>query len=127
MRDSIGAGVGPAFVTVDGVRFSNMYTDMAVSGEAYEPPLSFYNSSLDDDLSGAMLAGLLHEGADFRIADNTLLGLKLTYSMLGDIETSGGYDLHAAHTFDPDFEHHDTFAGARSCALMLTVKYIFGN
>lgn len=47
--------------------------------------------------------------------------------MLGDIETSGGYDLHSAHAFDPDFEHHNTSAGARFWALMLTVKFFFGN
>ena len=123
----LGAGVGPAFVTVAGVRFSDMNTDTAVNGAVYEPPLSFYNAILDDDLSGTVLAGHLHAGADFRIADRTSLGLKLTYSMLGDIETSGGYDLHAAHAFDPDFEHHDTFAGARSLALMFTVKYFLGN
>ena len=123
----LGAGVGPAFVTVAGVRFSDMYRDTAVNGEVHDPPLSFYNASLDDDLSDTVLAGHLHAGADFRLADRTWLGLKLTYSMLGDIETSGGYDLHAAQAFDPDFEHHDTFAGARSWSLMLTVKYFFDN
>ena len=123
----LGAGVGPAFVTVAGVRFSDMYRDTAVNGDVHDPPLSFYNASLDDDLSDTVLAGHLHAGADFRLADRTWLGLKLTYSMLGDIETSGGYDLHAAQAFDPDFEHHDTFAGARSWSLMLTVKYFFDN
>ncbi len=118
----LGAGVGPAFVTVAGVRFSDEYRDTAVNGDVYDPPLSFYNASLDDDLSDTVLAGHLHAGADFRITDRTWLGLKLTYSMLGDIETSGGYDLHAAQALDPDFEHHDTFAGARSWTLMLTVK-----
>ena len=123
----VGAGVGPAFVTVVGVRFSDRYMDMAVNGDIYDPPLSFYNASLDDDLSDTVMAAHLHAGADLRVTDRTRLGLKLTYTMLGDIETSGRYDLHAAHAFDPDFEHHDTFAGARSWALMLTVKYVFDN
>ena len=34
----LGAGVGPAFVTVAGVRFSDMYRDTAVNGEVYDPP-----------------------------------------------------------------------------------------
>ena len=123
----VGAGVGPAFVTVAGVRFSDMYMDTAVNGDVYDPPLSFYSASLDDDLSDTVLAGHLHAGADFRVADRIWLGLKLTYSLLGDIETSGGYDLHAAQAFDPNFEHHDTFAGARSWVLMLTAKYFFDN
>ncbi len=123
----VGAGVGPAFVTVAGVRFSDMYMDTAVNGDVCDPPLSFYNASLDDDLSDTILAGHLHAGADFRIVDRTWLGLKLTYSMLGDIETSGGYDLHPGQALDPDFEHHDTFAGARSWTLTFTVKYVFDN
>ena len=123
----LGAGVGPAFVTIAGVRFSDAYMDTAVNGEVYDPPLSFYNASQDDDLSGTTLAGHLHAGADFRIAARISVGLKLTYSMLGDIESRGGYDLHPAHAFDPDFEHHTTFAGARFWALMFTVKYFFGN
>ena len=123
----LGAGVGPAFVTVAGVRFSDEYRDTAVNSDVYDPPLSFYNTSLDDDLSDTVLAGHLHAGADVRIADRTWLGLKMTYSMLDDIETRGGYDLHAAHALDPDFEYHDTFAAARSWTLMFTGKYAFDN
>ena len=46
------------------------------NSDVYDPPLSFYNSSLDDDLSDMVLAGHLHAGADVRIADRTWLGLK---------------------------------------------------
>ena len=53
----LGAGVGPAFVTVAGVRFSDEYRDTAVNSDVYDPPLSFYNTSLDDDLSDTVLAG----------------------------------------------------------------------
>ena len=97
------------------------------SSDVYDPPLSFYNTSLDDDLSDTVLAGHLHAGADVRIADRTWLGLKMTCSMLDDIETRGGYELHAAHALDPDFEYHDTFAAARSWTLMFTGKYAFDN
>ena len=123
----LGAGVGPAFVTVAGVRFSDEYRDTAANSDVYDPPLSFYNSSLDDDLSDMVLAGHLHAGADVRIADRTWLGLKMTYSMLDDIETRGKYDLHAANALDPNFEYHDTFAAARSWTLMFTGKYAFDN
>ena len=44
----LGAGVGPAFVTVAGVRFSDEYRDTAVNSDVYDPPLSFYNTSLDE-------------------------------------------------------------------------------
>ena len=123
----LGAGVGPAFVTVAGVRFSDEYRDTAINGDVYDPLLSFYNASLDADLSDTVLAGHLHAGADVRIADRTWLGLKMTYSMLDDIETRGGYDLHAANALDPDFEYHNTFAASRSWTLMFTGKYAFDN
>ena len=123
----VGAGVGPAFVTVAGVRFSDMYRDTAANGDVYDPPLSSYNARLDDDLSDTVLAGHVHAGADFRVADRIWLGLKLTWSLLGDIEASGGYDLHPANSLVPNFEHHDTFAGARSWLLMLTARYVFDN
>ena len=58
----LGDGVGPAFVTVAGVRFSDEYRDTAVNSDVYDPPLSFYNTSLDDDLSDTVLAGHLHGG-----------------------------------------------------------------
>lgn len=121
----VGAGLGPAFVTVAGVRFSDEYRDTAADGDVHDPPLSSYNARLDDDLSATVPAWQLHAGADFRVAGGTALGAKLTWSMLADVETSGGYDLHAAHAFDPDFSHHDTFSGARFWTLLFTVKHVF--
>ena len=72
-------------------------------------------------------AGHLRAGADYGLNAKTLLGLKLTYSMMGDIEASGGYSLHPFHERDPDFPNHNTFTGARYWTLTLTVKRLFGN
>lgn len=58
----LGAGVGPACVTMAGVRLSDLCMDTAVNGDVYDPPLSFYNASLDDDQSGTAPAGHLHAG-----------------------------------------------------------------
>ena len=121
----VGAGLGPAFVTVAGVRFSDEYRDTAADGDLYDPPLSYYDARLDDDLSATVPAWRLHAGADFGVAARTWLGAKLTWSMLADIETSGGYDRHAVHALDPDFTHHDTFSGARYWTLSLTARYVF--
>ena len=74
-----------------------------------------------------VLAGHLHAGVDYGLNDKTLLGLKLTYSMMGDIEASGGYSLHPFHERDPDLTNHNTFTGARYWTLTLTVKHLFGN
>ena len=123
----LGAGLGPAFVEVSGVRFSTDYEDTSGNAQAYDPPLSFYNSRQDEDLSDTVLAGHLHTGADYALNAKTLLGLKVTYSMVGDIESSGGYSLHPFHEQDPDFPNHNTFTGPHYWTLSFTVKFLFGN
>ena len=123
----VGAGVGPAFVAVRGVRFSDEYFDTAANDAAYNPPLSSYNARLDDDFTGTVLAGHAHAGVDFGLNHRTALGVKLTYSMLGEIEYIGTYQQHAAHRFDPDFTHTDTFTGARYWSLQFTVRYVLGG
>ena len=123
----VGLGLGPAFVKVSGVRFSNDYQDTSGHAQAYDPPLSFYNSRQDTDLSDTVLAAHLHAGADYGLNDKTLLGLKLTYSMMGGIEASSGYSLHPLHEQDPDFPNHNMFTGARYWTLSFRVKFLFGN
>ena len=97
----LGGGLGPAFVEVSGVRYSTDYGDTSGNAQAYNPPLSFYNSRQDADLSDTVLAGHLHVGADYNLNDKVSLGLKLTCSMMGDIEASSGYSLHPLHERDP--------------------------
>ena len=123
----VGVGVGPAFVAVRGVRFSDEYVDTAGDGAAYDPPLSSYNARLDDDFTDTVLAAHAHAGADFGLNDRTSFGVKLTYSMLGEIAYTGTYQQHAAHRLDPDFTHTDTFAGARYWSLQLTVRNVLGD
>ena len=123
----LGAGVGPAFVGVRGVRFSDEYFDTAGNGAVYDPPLSSYNARLDDDYADTVLAGHLHAGADFGVSERGVLGVKLTYSMLSGVEYTGTYDLHAAQRFDPDFFHTDTFTGPRYWSLQFTVRYVLGG
>ena len=123
----LGAGLGPAFVKVSGLHFSTDYEDTSGNAQAYDPPLSFYNSRQDADLSDTVLAGHLYAGADYGLNTKTLLGLKLTYSMMGDIESSGGYSLHPFHERNPDLPNYNTFTGSHSWTLALTVKHLFGN
>ena len=123
----LGVGLGPAFVKVSGVRFSTDYQDTSGHAQAYDPSLSFYNSRQDADLSDTVLAGHLHAGADYGLNAKTVLGLKLTYSMMGDIEASGGYSIHPFHERDPDLTNQNAFTGARYWTLSFTVKFLFGN
>ena len=122
-----GAGVGPAFVDVRGVRFSDEYFDTAGNGADYDPPLSSYNSGLDADYSDTVPAGHLHAGVDFGLNERIALGVKLTYSILGNAEYTGRYDQHAAHSIDPDLTYTDTFAGMRYWSVLFTVRYTIGR
>ena len=122
-----GGGLGPAFVKVSGVRFSNDYQDTSGNAQAYDPPLSFYNSRQDTDLSDTVVAAHLHAGADYSLNNKTLLGLKLTYSMMGDIEVRSRYLLHPLHERDPDFPNHNMFTDTRHWTLAFTVKFLFGE
>ena len=123
----VGAGVGPAFVDVRGVRFSDEYFDTAGNGVDHDPPLSSYNARLDDDYTDTVLAGHLHVGADFGMNERTALGVKATWSMLSDVEYTGTYDVHAAQRLDPDFTHTDTFTGTRYWSFQFTLRYAFGG
>ena len=127
MTPYLGGGLGPAFVTVAGVHFSNEYEDTAGAVPADYHPVSIYNSRQDDDLSDTVLAGHLYAGADYHLHDTTVLGLKLTYSMLGTIEAGSGYARHPLHARDPDFSNHNTFTGSRDWTLAVTVKFLLGN
>ena len=123
----LGVGLGPAFIDVSGVHFSTDYQDTSDNASAYDPPLSFYNSRQDENLSDTVMAGHLHAGVDYGLTDKTVVGLKLTYSLMGGMEVRDGYSLHPLHARDPDFPNHNTFRGARSWTLALTVKHLFGN
>ena len=118
----VGIGAGPAFATVSGVRFSARYEDVSADAAAYDPPLSFYDGSLDKDLSDTVPAAHLHAGADYVLDSRMRLGLRLTYSILGPVEDDGGYSLHPMHAENPEFRNHTTFTGARDLTLALTLK-----
>ncbi len=123
----IGFGLGAAQVVMAGAHFSNDHQETSVGGQVYDPPLSFYNSRQDGDLSDAVPVGSVHAGADYTVGDRTILGLKLTFSMTGGAEVRGKYSTHPMHSLDPDFPNHNTFAGARQWTLTLNARRIFGN
>ncbi len=123
----LGGGLGAAHVKLAGVHYSNDHRETSANDQAYDPPLSFYNSRQDGDLSDVVMAGHLHAGADYGVNDRTFLGLKLTYSMTGGMDVRGGYSIHPMHSRDPDFLSHNSFAGARHWMLTLNAKRFFGK
>ena len=116
----LGVGLGVAFVEISGVHFSTRYEDPARD-------LSRFDSTQDADLSDTVFLGNVYAGADYSLTDETLLGVKLTYSMMGDVEHTGGYSVHPMHTQDPVFTNNNTFSGPRQFSAMFTLKYLFGD
>ena len=120
----LGVGLGVAFVEIAGVHFSTDYGDLS---DPAARDLSFYNSSQSVDISDTVLAGSFYAGTDYSLTDETLLGVKLTYSMMGDIEYTGTYSKHPMHGQDAAFSNHNTFSGPRQFSVMFTAKYLFGD
>ena len=52
-----------------------------------------YDGRQNEDLTDIVLSAHLHAGLDYRVSENMLVGAKLTYSMVGDMEAKGGYGL----------------------------------
>ena len=119
----LGVGLGVAFVKVSGVYFSSDYKDPSDPSR----DLSFYNSRKETDESDTVLVGNLYAGTDYSLTDETLLGLKFTYSIMDDFEDTGGYLYHPVHEDNPAFTSHESFSGPRQWSVMVTVKYLFGD
>ena len=122
----VGVGLGPAFAEIRGLHYEQHYGDPGNDG-AYDPPLSHYKSRQDADMADTVLGGHLHGGADFGVSDRVAVGVKLTYTVLGDIEYTGTYQEHPLHAVDPNFSNHTTFTGARYWTLLFTVRYALGG
>ena len=119
----VGVGLGVAFVEISGVHFSTRYEDTTDPARN----LSGFNSTQDADLSDTVFVGNFYGGADYSLTAETLLGVKLTYSLMGDLEHTGTYSVHPMHAQDPAFPNHNTFSGPRQFSVMFTMKYLFGD
>ena len=119
----VGVGLGVAFVEVSGIHFSTRYEDPAAPSRN----LSGFDSRQDADFSDTVFLGNIHAGADYSLTDETLLGMKLTYSLMDDVEDTGTYSKHPMHQQDPAFGNHTAFSGPRQFSVMFTVKYLFGD
>ena len=119
----LGVGLGVAFVEISGVHFSTRYEDTANPARN----LPRFDSNQDADLSDTVLVGNFYAGTDYSLTDETLLGVKLTYSIMDDIEHTGGYAMHPMHAQDPAFTNNNSFSGPRQFSGMFTAKYLFGN
>ena len=123
----LGIGLGVAYAKIRDVHFSADYRDASPVPPAYDPPLSFYGSNQDDDLSDVAAAGKFHAGADYLAGPKTRIGAKLTCSLLEGTADDGVYSRHPMHAQDPGFSNRNTFDSSRNCSMAVTLKRRLGR
>lgn len=116
----LGGGLGVAFVELSDLRF---HTDYTGTRRPSDLPLPSLASRQDVDLSDIVLAKHLYAGADYSLTDKTLLGLKLAYTWVDDIEDRSGYSSHPVE----GLTSLTKISGMDHWTLMVTVKYRFGK
>ena len=117
----LGAGLGVSFVKLSGVYFEAVYSCVNPESDCEDP--GRYDSRQDVDLTDAVLSTHLHAGLDYALSERFLLGLKLSYSMVEDMEDASGYAEHPA----PGIRSVTEISGMNHWSLTLGVKYLFGE
>lgn len=74
-------------------------------------------------MSDTVPSGHLYVGADMGLGVRLLLGLKLTYSVIGDIEDRGAHAVHKV----PGLTSVTEIGGIRQWSLVLGLKYPLGG
>lgn len=123
----VGMGTGIAFVDLTRIFFSIEYSDPSGEGTIYDPPLSFYNSKQDTELSDMVFAGHVYAGADYSLNDRAAIGLKAAYSRVDDVEHIGTYEYHPHFDTDPSLTNKNTFSATNHWSVTLNVRFLFGN
>ena len=123
----VGVGTGMAFVNLTRIFFSIEYIDPSGEGTLYDPPLSFYNSKQDTELSDMVFAGHVYAGADYSLNDRAAIGVKAAYSRVDDVEHIGTYEYHPHFDTDPSLTNKNTFSATNHWSVTLNVRFLFGN
>ena len=116
----LGAGLGLSVVKLSGLHYRSQYS-CRPNARCDKP--GQYNNRQDVDLSDTVLSGHLYAGADCRVNDRFLLGLKMSYSLMGDIEDRGAYSEHKI----ADLTNLTEISGIDQWSLMVGLKYLFGG
>ncbi len=116
----LGAGLGLSFVELSGLYFSSEYS--CISQPCGGRPAEEYNSLQDVDLSDRGLSKQLFAGADYRLGDKLLLGLKASYSWVDDLVDTGPYEVHPLPIMN-DTE----ISRINPWSMMLGLKYLLSD
>ena len=120
-----GIGLGTAHTTINDLHFSIEYNNKDIKRlEEEYPPLPFYNSRQDIDISHFLPLLQFHAGVDFQVRNNKSIGVKLSFSKLGDLTGyEGHYSAHPMHSIDPNFPNYNTFKNIQFLTAMMVFKW----
>ena len=116
----LGVGMGLSFIELTGLYFSNEY--FCINQPCTGRPAAEYNSLQDVDLSDSLLSSHLFVGADYRLVDGFLIGLKASYSWIDDLKDTSSYDVHPL----PIMNNTD-ISGIGPWSVMLSFKYLISE
>ena len=116
----VGAGLGISFVELAGLYYESMYHCKA--DVACDDP-GQYDGRQDVAVSDVVPSGHLYVGANMAINPKFLVDLKLSYSMVGDIEDEDAYAFHKV----PNLTSTTSVSDIRQWSLMLGVRYGLGR
>lgn len=117
----LGAGLGPSFVELSGLFFHSQYSCKDPASDCDRPEQ--YNSRQQVDLTDTVLSKHFHAGLDYGLNDSFLLGLKLSYSLVDDLEDTSDYSQHPV----PDLTNVTEISGMDHWSLMFGLRYLFGD
>ena len=116
----LGAGLGLSSIELTGLYFSSEYS--CINAPCTGRPAAEYNSLQDVALSDSGLSRHLFVGADYRLGDRLLLGLKASYSWVDDLEDTSRYDVHPVSG-----TNNTEISGIDPWSMMLGFKYLLGE
>ncbi len=116
----VGAGLGLSHVKLTRLFFRSEYSCSGVCNAELSPP-GAYNSWQDENLSDTVFSKHLYAGADYKLNERFLLGLKLFYSQVNDMKDTGRYTEHPV----PDQLNHTKISGMDHWSVTVNLKYLF--
>jgi len=116
----LGVGGGVSWTEVTGLYYRNRYSCPA---DCDAGPPDRFESWQETDLSDMVLSGHLHAGMDYRVSDAFSLGVKLTYSVMQDMEDESSYHVHAIDGMTST----TTISEMSQFSVLFGVSYHFGE
>ena len=128
----LGLGLGLTFAKLSRLHYESAYAlkelecpDAAACAypEGYEEiqdiDPTMYNGRQHIDLMDTVPSVHFHLGADYRIRDTLLIGLKVSYNLAGDMSQEDAYEYHAIE----GMTSHTEISGIRYWTVLLNLKW----